>query len=160
MKTTKTVNPDYKGLRERAGLTLETLAAKINYSVAAVNGLENNDQGGKRLRQIVLDTLTQPPAREGGGKTGGAAARGEIALAQERARAAEEKLGEVYKLVAELFRLIGGDNHPGGSGSKHPSPADDAASGRPAARARRTPLRWPRRPIWAWRPRSISSWAR
>ena len=114
MKTTEIVKPDYKGLREKAGLTLEALAKRINYSVAAVNGLENNDQGSKRLRQIVLETLTRSTAREAGVDAGTADARAEIALAEERARVAEEKLDQMYALVAEMFQMIGGDRKPGG----------------------------------------------
>ncbi len=141
MKNTETVNPDYKKLREQAGLTLEALAARINYSVAAVNGLENNDQGSKRLRQIVFETLTGPVGTGGLTGPGEGAAPVEIKLALERARAAEEKLDRVYELVAELFQILSDEPQRSQRGRQGSSPGAGTGATRQPANARRARLR-------------------
>ncbi len=124
MKSTENVNPDFKALRERAGLTLEELARQIDYSPSAVNGLENNGTGGKRLRQLVLVALggSVPGETALGAVTKGhekmAGGAGEAALATERARVAEEKLARVYDMLAEILQVLKGDPAPGGEATR------------------------------------------
>lgn len=143
MKSTENVKTDFKALREKAGLTLEALARKIDYSVAAINGLENNGAGSQRLRNLVVKALTEKSLEPN--------TRGELPVENrratlttsdslERARVAEEKLARVYELLAEVFQVLKESVGPGDATGKV-EPAKRRAERRRPAKPRRTRLR-------------------
>lgn len=95
MKTNKpnfTVSENFRVLREQAGFTLSRLAELSGYSIAAINALENRNEGSKRLRDKVLSLLLQKQ-EEG--------AEGEAAYWRDRAIKAEEKLKMLKKSMAK-----------------------------------------------------------
>ena len=127
LKSTESVKTiDFKALRKQSGLTLEALAERTKYSVAAINGLENNGAGSKRLRTRVFEVLTS--AIEGISSRAAVALANQTTGTQEekqaafeaaaeklsgtafQAKVAQRKLAKLRVHLTEMIAIIDGDD--------------------------------------------------
>ena len=96
---------NFKRLREDRGLTLEQLAEKSGYSVAAINGLELHGQGSPRLNARLLELLT-PGTRSGGEMLREAFAQKNHAAAVARLRELEGEIAALQRIHADLVEIV------------------------------------------------------
>ena len=84
-------------MREAAGMTLTQLAELSGYSVAAVNGVELNNEGSSRLKNKLLDILL---SRQEDGESA------EIKFWRNRALSAETKLESLKSAITAALKKI------------------------------------------------------
>lgn len=94
---------DFKQAREAAGLTLEQLAERARYSIAAINGLENHGEGSPRLKAKLTEILSGSSADGAPALHEGEDLRADRDLWMRRAKKAE---ADLHKLKTKLRALL------------------------------------------------------